>query len=299
MASPQFEKLRNLLLERRPAPSPVPVEKMRWGMESVALAAADDISVTQTTIAGLDVELITAPGADPERTLLYLHGGGYVMGSPLTHRKLAGELSRAAAARVVLPDYPLAPEHPFPAAIDAVTALYRALLDAGSSPARLSIGGDSAGGGLTAALLINLRDLALPLPAAGVLVSPWLDLVRADGFDPALVEGDPILTPYDMDRIRAWYLGDADPAQPLASPVLADLTGLPPLLIQVGGAEIIVGDSRELARRAQSAGVKVELEVWPDMFHVWHAFAGRVPEATDAVERIGSFLRDLTPPAVG
>jgi acetyl esterase/lipase len=164
--------------------------------------------------------------------------------------------------------------------------MYETLL-ATVSPDRVAIAGDSAGGGLTAAALISLRDRGVPLPAAAVLISPWLDLVRDGGVDAGLAARDPIVAAEDLDTFRRWYLRDADPREPLASPVLADLRGLPPILVQVGSDEIVVDDSRRFAARCPSA----ELEVWDEMVHVWHVFAGRVPEATAAVERIGVFLR--------
>jgi len=284
--SPQFQKLRRILFLKRRPPGAVAVEKLRANFEALALPAATDVAVTSHEIAGMPVEELMAPGADPGRTVLYLHGGGYVMGSPHSHRKLAGDVSRAAGARVLVPDYPLAPEHPFPAAIESICRLYEVLITT-TSTARLAIAGDSAGGGLTAATLISLRDRGASLPAAAVLVSPWLDLVRDDVVDAGLAARDPIVAAEDLDTFRRWYLRDADPREPLASPVLADLRGLPPILVQVGSDEIVVDDSRRFAARCPSA----ELEVWDEMVHVWHVFAGRVPEATAAVERIGVFLR--------
>ena len=289
MPSPQFDKLVKILHERQRPPG-LPVDRLRSGMEKMAFPAADDVKVVTGSLGGLSFEEVTAPGADADRALLYLHGGGYVMGSPNTHRKLAGDLSRAGAVRVVVPDYPLAPEHPFPAAIESITALYTALLAEGLPAARIALGGDSAGGGLAVATLLAWRDRGIPLPAAAVVISPWVDLVAGRSVDPALVERDPVCSPGDLAMMGALYLGGADPSQPLASPVYADLAGLPPLLIQVGEAEILLDGARTLAERAGRAGVDVTLDVWPDMIHVWHVFAGRVPEATEAVEAAGAFV---------
>jgi monoterpene epsilon-lactone hydrolase len=287
--SPQFEKLVQILRDRR-QPTRPDVERLRAGMESAAFPVPDDAEVTAGSLGGVAIEIVSTLGADPDRTLLYLHGGGYVMGSPNTHRKLAADLSRAAGVRVVVPDYPLAPEHPFPAAIEAITSLYAALLATGVPPEHLAIGGDSAGGGLTMATLLAWRDQGLVLPAAALVISPWVDLTGAEVPDPALVERDPICSPDDLGTMGRWYLAGADPYQPLVSPVLADLTGLPPLLIHVGEAEILVGGSIILAERARAAGVEVTLDVWPDMIHVWHVFAGRVPESTEAVARAGAWI---------
>ncbi len=289
--SPQFQKLLGILFEKRRPPGPVEVETLRAQFEAMALPMADDIERSTTSIAGVPVEQLMAPGADSDRLVLYLHGGGYAIASPNTHRKLAGEISRAAGARVLLPDYPRAPEHPFPAAIDWIAALYTALLASGAAPDRMAIAGDSAGGGLTAATLIRLRDRGVPLPSGAVLISPWLDLVRDAGIDTSLAARDPMISPEDLETFRAWYLQGADPHDPLASPLVANLGGLPPMLIHVGDAEILVDDARRFAERCTRFGVAVELEVWSDMVHVWHMFAGRVPESTAAVERIGRFLR--------
>ena len=293
MPSAQAEKLIRLLFERRPPPGPLDVEKLRQGMESTALPVADDVTVSPIQLGGVEVEVITAPNADSGRKILYFHGGGYVMGSPRTHRKLAGDLSRAAQAQVVLPDYPLAPEAPFPAALNAATTLYESIIE-GTSSRRVSIAGDSAGGGLTLAVLLNIRNSDLPVPGAAALISPWLDMTNDKRIDPALVARDPIVAPADMAQMSSWYLGSASPTSPFASPGLADLTGLPPILVQVGTAEILLAESRALAERAKQFGISLELEEWPDMVHVWHVFAGRVPEATEAVERLGAFLRDHT-----
>jgi monoterpene epsilon-lactone hydrolase len=287
--SPQFEKLVQILHDRRRPPG-LDVGRLRAGMEATAFPVPGDAEVVTGSLGGVDFEVVSTPGADPDRTLLYLHGGGFVMGSPNTHRKLAADLSRAAGVRVMVPDYPLAPEHPFPAAIEAITSLYTALLATGGPADRIAIGGDSAGGGLTVATLLAWRDRGLVLPAAALVISPWVDLTGAEVLDPALVERDPICSPESLDTMGRWYLADADPRQPLVSPVLADLTGFPPLLIHVGEAEILVGGSRALAERAAAAGVDVTLDVWPDMIHVWHVFAGRVPESTDAVERAGAWI---------
>lgn len=289
--SPQFQKLVKILFARRRPPGPIGIEPLRAGFEAAALPVADDVERRALALAGLTVEQLTAPGADPTRLVLYLHGGGYALGSCHTHRKLAGDLSRAAGVRVLLPEYPLAPEHPFPAAIEAVAALYRELLATGARPERTAIAGDSAGGGLTAAVLLVLRERGVALPAVAVLISPWLDMVRDAPADAGMVARDPIIAPEDLALFRDWYLHGRDPRDPLASPVLADLRGLPPMLVHVGRHEVILGDSRRFAERCRDAGVAVELEEWEEMIHVWHVFAGRVPEATAAVERIGTFLR--------
>lgn len=281
-------------LEKVPAPAePLSPEQMRAAMEQVALPAGDDIEATGAEIAGVAGEWVRAPGAGSDRVLLYLHGGGYVMGSPNTHRKLCGDLSRATGRSVWLPNYPLAPESPFPEAIEALTPVYGRLVDEVGG-ANLHVAGDSAGGGLTIALLLAVRDASQVMPAGAVCISPWADLARTDHADSPNATTDPIVRPTDTARMVDWYLAGADPLHPLASPARADLSGLPPLLIQVGGTEVLLDDAVLLGERALADGVDVTTEVWPEMVHVWHLFAGRVPEATAAVARIGEFVRSTS-----
>ena len=295
MASPQYEKLVGILWERRRPPGDHAVEELRKGMEVVALPPGDDVSITGLDVAGLPGEWVVAEGARADRAVLYLHGGGYVMGSFVTHRKLAGDISRAAQARVLLVDYRLAPEDPCPAGVDDAADAYRWLLAELGDPGVLAIAGDSAGGGLTVATLLALRDAGVALPAAAVCISPWVDCALDAASIEERADRDPIVSGPDLRRFRDWYVGSASPWPVLASPGRADLTGLPPLLIHVGEAEVLLDDARLLSERAGAAGVDVALEVWPDMVHVWHVFAGRVPESTAAVERVGAFLRDRWP----
>ena len=211
------------------------------------------------------------------------------------HRALAGAISRAAGATVLLPEYRLAPEAPFPAAVEDAVAVYEWLLAEGHAPAQLAIAGDSAGGGLTAATLVALRDKSLPLPAAAVCISPWSDLTRnADSYR-ARAAADPMIAPEDVAEMAAHYLQGADPESPLASPNFADLRALPPLLIHVGRDEILLevllSDSEFLTQRLKARGVPVTLKVWPDMIHVWHAFHPLLAAGRDGVARVGEFLR--------
>jgi acetyl esterase/lipase len=290
MASPQFEKLVNLIRSNKQPPGDHPVEKLRTGMERTSLAAGDDITATAVDAGGVPAEWVEAPGAAADRVVLFLHGGGYVMGSPTTHRKLAGDVSRASGARVLLLDYRLAPEHPMPAGIDDGVSAYRWLLEQGVAPGSIAIGGDSAGGGLVVATLLALRDGGDPLPGAGVCISPWVDFTGEAPSITTRAERDPMVAAGDIGRFTDWYLAGADPRA--SSPVHADLQGLPPLLIHVGDDEILLDDSVLLDKRATEAGVDVTLEVWPEMFHVWHVFAGRVPESTEAVDKVGAFIQE-------
>jgi acetyl esterase/lipase len=200
-------------------------------------------------------------------------------------------VSRAAGARVLLIDYRLAPEHPFPAAVDDATRAYQFLLASGIQPARAAIAGDSAGGGLTVASLLALRDAGARLPAAGVCLSPWFDLTMSGGSIRSKAAVDPMVQGENLGRMAQAYLGTADAKLPLASPLFADLRGLPPLLVHVGTAEVLLDDSIRFAERARAADVDVTLDEWDDMVHVWHAFAAFLPEAREAMQRVGAFLR--------
>jgi acetyl esterase/lipase len=226
--------------------------------------------------------------------IYYLHGGGYTMGSISTHRELISRLSRAARARAFAIDYRLAPEDPFPAAVEDSTSAYRWLISSGVDPARLAIAGDSAGGGLTLATLVALRDKGDPLPAAAVCLSPWVDLEGLGESMTARDEVDPMVHRDSLLVAAKAYLGHADPHTPLAAPLYADLRGLPPLLIQVGTAETLFDDATRLAERARAAGVEVVVEPWDEMFHVWQFCASLLPEGQQAIDRIGEFVRKHT-----
>jgi epsilon-lactone hydrolase len=291
MPSPQYEKLLGILWANRREDADVAIDVRRAGMDALALPPADDVTASPVEVDGMAAEWVVAAGADVGTVVLYLHGGGYVMGSLATHRKLAGDVSRAAGARVLLLDYRLAPEAPYPAAVDDAVAAYRWLLAGGVEPEAIAVAGDSAGGGLTVATLLALRDRGLPLPGAGVAISPWADLTLEAASLDGLAERDPVVRGGDLKRYRDWYLDGTDPQHPGASPAHADLAGLPPLLVHVGEAEVLLDDAVLLAESGRRDGVDVTLEAWPDMVHVWHVFAGRVPESTAAVDRIGAFLR--------
>jgi epsilon-lactone hydrolase len=259
-----------------------------------ALRAAPDVTSTPVDAGGVRSEWIVPPGATEGRVLLYLHGGGYVVGSVDMYRDLISRLARAAGARALGIDYRLAPEHPFPAAVEDATAAYRWLVSHGTAPARIAIAGDSAGGGLTLATLTALRDAGEPLPAAAACLSPWVDLQGIGASMTSKAAVDPFVQKEMIQFMAQQYLGDRDPRTPLAAPLYADLQGLPPLLIQVGTAEVLLDDATRIAERARAAGVEVSLEVWDDMIHVWQLFAPILPEGQQAIERIGAFIRAHT-----
>ena len=250
----------------------------------------EDAVFEQVGAGGVSAEWISTPGVSEDRVVMYLHGGGYMIGSMRTHRSPLSYLSRVSYARVLGLNYRLAPEHPFPAAVEDSVAAYRWLLAEGISPNRIAIGGDSCGGGLTIATLVALKYFGDPLPAAGISHSGWTDLAHTGDTFLTKAEVDPLIDKEMLEGMAAAYLGDRSRTTPLASPYYADLRGLPPLLVQVGTAEVLLDDSVRFADRAKEAGVDVTLEVWDDMPHVWQAFASFLPEAREALEHCGQFV---------
>ena len=292
MASEALNMIVNMMRAQRPQTEPDVLE-MRAGMERMTtmLPLPPDLKCEPVDAGGVKAGWISTPGTDARRVVLYLHGGGYTMGSINTHRDLAQRLSRATAARVLLIDYRLAPEHPHPAAVEDAVAAYRWLLGAGVRPADLVVAGDSAGGGLTVAMLVAARDQKLPMPAAAVCLSPWVDLEGIGESMHTKAAADPMVQRDPLLKMAAHYLAGQNARTPLAAPLYADLRGLPPLLIQVGTAETLLDDAVRLAEKARSAGVRVTLDPWEDMIHVWQAFAMMLPEGQQAIDRIGEFVR--------
>ena len=268
------------------------VATMRAGMDAATadFAPPAEVRFEPVLAGGVRAEWTTAPGAREDRALVYLHGGAYCLGGIATHRGLAARLSRLARLRVLNVDYRLAPEHPYPTAVDDAVAAVRFAYACGLAPSRVAVGGDSAGGGLAVATLVALRDAGEPLPAAGVCISPWTDLSGSGASMRSRAALDPLVEAETLSLMAAHYLAGRDPRTPLASPLFADLAGLPPLLVHVGGAEILLDDATRLAERARDVGVEVELEVWDEMIHVWHAFADLLPEGEQAVQGIAEFL---------
>ncbi len=292
MASDELKTVLELLRSAPPLPEGASVDQMRAGMERMTAGAplAEDVDYEAIESGGVPAEWAVAGNARDDRVILYLHGGGYVIGSVRTHRQLVGDLSRASGAKVLSLDYRLAPEDPHPAAVDDAFAAYRHLLDS-FDPSKVAIAGDSAGGGLTAATLVALRDAGEPLPAAGVMISPWLDLtLSGESMDGKAAE-DPMVQRGGLQMMADAYVAAADAKAATISPLFADLAGLPPLLVHVGTAETLLDDSTRFAEKAKSAGVDVELEIWEDMIHVWHAFSMILPEGRQATDRIGDYLK--------
>jgi acetyl esterase/lipase len=251
----------------------------------------EGLEVSTHEIAGRPCEWLRYPNHDNTNVLLYLHGGGYVLGSCHSHRALVSRLALACGVQALVLDYRLAPEHPFPAGLDDAVAVYQALLADGLDPRRIIIGGDSAGGGLSLATLLRLRDLGAPLPAAAILLSPFTDLTCSGETLTTRAAIEPWLAPELFEPLARLYAGRHDRRGPLLSPLFADLRGLPPLIVHVGDQEVLLADSTRLAERARAADVAVELEVWPELWHVFQFFAPHLPEAQRSLDRIGALVR--------
>ena len=256
------------------------------------LPVQPDLTFTNDTLAGVPTLRIGSPGVAEDSALLHLHGGAFIAGSAQAYRGLVGELARATGVIGYAVDYRLAPEAPFPAAVDDSVAAYQALLARGLPANRIVLTGDSAGGGLVISTLVALRDAGLPLPAAALVISPWADLTGTAASRVTKAAADPSLTSAGLDAVAPHYLNGTPATHPLASPIYADLIGLPPLLIHVGSTEVLLDDAIRLAGVAGAANVAVRLEVWPDMPHVWHAFHFMLDEGRQAIAGAGDFLRN-------
>lgn len=271
--------------------------QLRAGMGTRREPAIKDVQLIRTRIGDVPAEWVVAAGADPTLRLLYLHGGGFVSGSGGFYLTLAEHISAAAKCAVLLPDYRLAPEHPFPAGLEDCIAAHEWILThgpAGPGPAKVTfIAGDSAGGSLTLATLLALRDRRRTLPVGGIPLSPTTDLTLAS--ESLKTVHDPIISARTMPIFRDLYLGKTDPHNPLASPVFGDYRGLPPLLIQVGEHEMLRDDSIRVADKARSDGISVKLEVWPGMFHVFQSHEPLLPEAKESIEHMAEFMRFQLP----
>lgn len=268
------------------------VEQKRKDWEELFAASGVSAKTERVQAGGVDAEWITAPGARADRVLLYFHGGGYALGSVKSHWELIARLSAATESRALALNYRLSPEHPFPAPVEDACAAYRWLLSQGFEPAHIALAGDSAGGGLTAATLVALRDGGTPLPAAAAMLSPWVDLEATGESYDTRAEFDPMVQrALALGMAKTYLAGKGSPRDPLAAPLYANLAGLPPLLIHVGEHETLLSDSTRLAEKAHAAGVDVTLHVWQEMVHVFQLFAAELPEARQAIDEIGSFLR--------
>jgi len=253
--------------------------------------ARDDITVEQVDADGVPAEWTSAPGADQDRAVLYLHGGGYVIGSLDSHRHVASEIARDLGARTLALHYRLAPENPFPAPVEDALTGYQFLLGLGYKPQNVALAGDSAGGGLVVAAMVAIRDAGLPQPACGWCISPWVDMEGIGGSMTGKADEDPIVQKEPLLEMSTLYLNGADPRSPLAAPIYANLRGIAPIYIQVGAAETLLDDAVRLAGAAGAADVPVALEVWPEMPHVWHLFHPRLSVGRRAIAAGARYMR--------
>jgi acetyl esterase/lipase len=290
MSDPEIAALRAQLASR---PRSDDYRQMRKDFDALGrgFGVRSDVVVERTTANGIPAEWTVTPGADRAAALLYLHGGGYVIGSLDSHRHLAAEAGRAAGIAGLTLDYRLSPEHPFPAPVEDAVAGYRFLLARGIAPARIALAGDSAGGGLVVAALVAIRDAGLAQPACGWCISPWVDMEGLGETMTTRAAADPIVEKARLVELAKLYLGGADPRSPLAAPIYADLKGLAPLLIQVGAAETLLDDALRLAGTAGAADIRVTLQIWPEMIHVWHLFHPALAAGRRAIDAGGAFIR--------
>ncbi|AMA56839.1 alpha/beta hydrolase [Bradyrhizobium sp. CCGE-LA001] len=267
------------------------VEQMRGDWDEAFAGCSVPVACRQVSAGGVEGEWILSPAAPQEKAILYLHGGGFRIGSIASHRDLIARIGHACGCRVLAINYRLAPEHRYPAALDDALAAYRYLLDQGLQPADIALAGDSAGGNLALGAMLALRDRGETVPAAAVLMSPWTDLAATGASYESRAKADPIHQRAMILALAKNYLGrDGDPHHPLASPLYADLSGLPPLLIQVGDRETVRDDSTEFVAKARAAAVNVELQVFDGMIHVFQMFS-EIPETGEAVAALAKFLR--------
>jgi len=281
-----------IMMKRRFARSGT-VMTLREIMDDLAKRAKEPpkhIRMDKISLGGVPAERLTSALADDKKAILYIHGGGFVAGKPANHRQLTWRLAAKTNAPVYAIDYRLAPEHPFPAGLEDCLAAYRTLLDKGIAPARIAVGGDSAGGNLTLALALKLKEVGLPQPAALVCLSPVTDLAEPAASHETNAKRDAMFDPGIFNSVPESYVPGGDVTNPLVSPLRGDPRGLPPTLFQCSGAEMLRDDSVRMAQRMKEAGVDATLEVWPNVFHVWQVAADVLPEGRKAIDNIAAFL---------
>jgi epsilon-lactone hydrolase len=292
MAQSEIEAVR-ALLSSKPRPAGWPERRQRLNDVGSVWSVAEDVTLAAVDVHGVPGEYSIVPGSDPSRILIFFHGGGYCSGSILSHRRLVTEAGRAAGVRTLAIGYRLAPEHPFPAAYDDALTAWRFLRSQGVLAARISIGGDSAGAGLAVALINQLRDAHEQLPACAWLISPWTDLAMSGATLESKAAEDPVIHKEYLNELAEAYLSKGvDRKDPRVSPLYADLTGFPPILIQVGSDETLLDDATRFAAAAGAADVSVTLEIWPHMIHAWHLWNAHLESGRRALIRAGAFMRE-------
>ena len=294
MVNKGLNRIIKMLLQNREVETKKRVKDERETMEHMAnmIKLPEDVELNKVTIEGIDATWLKTPGINNDHVVLYLHGGGYVTGSFNTHKDLVYKLSKESKCRVITIEYGLAPEHPYPKGLNDAATIYKWLISEEKiKPNKLIIAGDSAGGGLTLVTLLKLRDLGAPLPAAGVCLSPWTDLTfTGESYHDKSIS-DPGITLDGLMFDARLYIGDNESTNPYISPVYADLTGLPPLLIHVGTVEKLFNDSTRIADNAKKAGVDVTLKIWQDMIHVFQAYSVLISEGHESIVEIGNFIQ--------
>jgi monoterpene epsilon-lactone hydrolase len=291
MVQSEIEAVRALLSSK---PRPIGWAERRQRLDEIGSVwpVADDVKLAAVNVSGMPGECSIVPGSDASRILLFFHGGGYCSGSILSHRRMVSEAGRAAGMRTLAVAYRLAPEYPFPAAYDDVLTAWRFLRSQGIPAARIAIGGDSAGAGLAVALITQLREARDELPACAWLISPWTDLTMSGSTLASKEAVDPIIHKGYLDELANVYLpAGMDRNDPRVSPLYADLRSFPPILIQVGSAEVLLDDATRFAAAAGAADVGVTLEIWPHMIHAWHLWNAHLEPGRGALVSAGAFIR--------
>lgn len=291
MASAESKHVRDTLVKDLPSNTPLSVQRKEWEDAAVQAEMLPNTVTEAITAEGIPCLWVRDAAANQNKVFLFVHGGGFNSGSDKTHRELASRLSNATAIPVLLPDYRLAPENPYPFGLNDVVRVYRWLLSQGWLPQDIIIGGDSAGANLAVSALLSLRDNGDTLPLTAILLSPWLDLTLSGETMTTNAAIDPTTTRESLHAAAQYYAVGKDTSLPLISPVFAELHGLPPMLIQVGGDEILLSDSTRFADKAKAAGVDVQLDVWQGMWHTWHGWASTLPEAREAIEALGQYAK--------
>ena len=294
MVSKGMQRVIKLLKQRAEVDIHTRVVQSREGLDQLAILVTlpKDVTIESININDLPANWISTPESNPDKVILYLHGGGYISGSLISHQDLVMRIGRASNSKVLLIDYRLAPEHPFPAALEDSIMVYKWLItEKNISPKNIVIAGDSAGGGLTLCTLMKLRDENIPKPAAAVCLSPWTDLAITGNSIKKNYKIDPWLKPSELYFMAELYIGDNDPENPYISPLYGNFNSLPPILIHVGSHEILLDDATRIAAKAKNEGVDTTIEVWDEMLHVFQAFADWAPEGQKAINKIGQYIQ--------
>ncbi len=293
MPSPEHNQVVDMLIAfgvKDKIDTPLSEQRIAYEAAGALYPLPEDVEIEPINVGEMNCEWIRPKSAEKSAALLYLHGGGYVIGSIATHRELVARIVSRSKIPALIIDYRLAPENPFPAALDDSIAAYKYLLSSGNSSDKIAIAGDSAGGGLTMATLLKARDSSISLPGCAVCLSPWVDLTMSGETMDLLVDRDPVVSKESLQMMADHYTRGHDPRDPYVSAIFGELTGLPPILIQVGTAEVLLDDARRLEKTLKAAGIDVTLTEYPELIHVFQAFAANSPEAGQATEEICEFL---------